>query len=343
MGLQSRLGELIAAIGADIKALQAGGVSGPMSKADPYAVAFVKTGAGAVSIKAGTRVDVAGTTVAFAAETPVAMPALTAGTDYAVWVKSDGTIQASANHSAPPTSGSWLKIGGFHYALGGNAAGQAGGDTTPAINEYSIWDLKWRPACPDPRGMTLVAGAFWADIYLLGVNHHADGTSRNGATIADGNSPPKIPAAFGGNGSATYSGLTWWEASEVLMSHGKRLPDYAEFAALAYGVTEASSIGVDQVTTKLNAAYTSRWGVMQATGVMFVWGRDTGGGAAAASWAANTSGRGSTLSLPNTALFGGDWSTGANAGSRCSRWNLSHLYSTNGIGVRGVCEHVVIL
>lgn len=343
MSLQSRLAALVAAIGADIKALQAGGVSGSMSKADPYAVVFVKTGAGAVSIKAGTRVGVAGATVTFAAETPVAMPALTAGTDYAVWVKSDGTIQASANHSAPPAPGEWLKIGGFHYAPGGNAPGQAGGDTTPAINEHSIWDLKFRPACPDPRGMTLVAGAFWADIYLLGVNHHTDGTSRHGATIADGSSPPKIPSAFGGNGSAAYSTLNWWEAGEVLMSHGKRMPDCAEFAALAYGVTGASSIGADQLTTKLNAAYTSRWGVMQAAGVMYVWGRADGGGQGAAAWTANTGGRGSTYLLPNAALFGGAWNNGANAGSRCSLWNYAPTSSYSDVGARGVCDHVVLV
>jgi len=133
-------------------------------------------------------------------------------------VRPDATIEATADFVTPPASGA-RQIGGFHYAPGGNAAAQAGGDTTPAINEYSLWDLKWRPACPDPRGMALVASMFWCDIYLTGVDHYTNGTSKNNVTIADGSSPPKIPAAFGGNGSTAYSGFTWWESAEVLRSH----------------------------------------------------------------------------------------------------------------------------
>src|SRR5690606_32197157 len=138
--------------------------------------------------------------------TAITMPSLAAGTDYAIWIKPDGSLEATADHVSPPASGS-RKIGGFHYAPGGNAAAQAGGNATPQINEYSFWDLKFRPACSDPRGMVLVAGTFWVDIYLLGVNHHTDGTSRYNVTIADGSSPPKVPTSFGGNGSSTYSTL----------------------------------------------------------------------------------------------------------------------------------------
>ena len=32
-----------------------------------------------------------------------------------------------------------------------------GGDTNAQINNYSFWDLKWKPGCLDPRGMTLVS------------------------------------------------------------------------------------------------------------------------------------------------------------------------------------------
>lgn len=71
-------------------------VYGLFYKADPTTVAFTKTGAGTASIKAGTKVDVAGTVVTFVAATAIAMPALAAGTDYAIWVKDDATIQAPA-------------------------------------------------------------------------------------------------------------------------------------------------------------------------------------------------------------------------------------------------------
>ena len=320
-------------------------------KADPTTVAFTKTGAGTASIKAGTKVVVAGTVVTFVAATAIDMPALTAGTDYAIWVKDDATIQATTNFSSAPGAGNWRKIGGFHYAPGGNAAAQAGGDTTPAINAYSFWDLKFRPACPDPRGMTLVADSFWADIYLLGVDHLTNGTSKYNVSIADGSAPPKIPTKFGGTGSNAYSTLNWWVANEVLQSWGKRSPTYDEFAALAYGTTEATSSGGSDVPTTgvsgtgaTNAwnKFTSRWGVIQATGCMWIWGGEFGGGAAGASWTANTGGRGSTYQMENAVLLGGTWGNPAEAGSRCSVWSSSPTSSFSSRGARGVCDHLTL-
>lgn len=326
-------------------------VYGLFYKADPTTVAFTKTGAGTASIKAGTKVYVAGTVVTFVAATAITMPALTAGTDYAIWVKDDATIQATTNFSSAPGAGNWRKIGGFHYAPGGNAAAQAGGDTTPAINAYSFWDLKFRPACPDPRGMTLVADSFWSDIYLLGVDHLTNGTSKYNVSIADGSAPPKIPTEFGGNGSTAYSTLDWWEANEVLQSWGKRSPTYDEFAALAYGTTEATSSGGSDVPTTgvsgtgaTNAwnKFTSRWGVIQATGCMWIRGGEFGGGTAGGSWMANTGGRGSTYQMENAVNFGGDWAHTTQSGSRCSGWNSSPTFSSDGVGARGVCDHLTL-
>ena len=326
-------------------------VYGLFYKADPTTVAFTKTGAGTASIKAGTKVDVAGTVVTFVANTAITMPALTAGTDYAIWVKDDATIRATTNFSTAPGAGNWRKIGGFHYAPGGNAAAVAGGNTTPAINAYSFWDLKFRPACPDPRGMTLVADSFWADIYLLGVDHLTNGTSKYNVSIADGSAPPKIPTKFGGTGSNAYSTLNWWEANEVLQSWGKRSPTYDEFAALAYGTTEATSSGGSDVPTTgvsgtgaTNAwnKFTSRWGVIQATGCLWIWGGEFGGGAAGAAWTANTGGRGSTYQMENAVLLGGDWGSAAGSGSRCSSWGLSPTASTSSFGARGVCDHLTL-
>ena len=327
------------------------GVTNLFLKADPMTVAFTKTGSDTASIKAGTKIEVAGTVVTFDTATPIVMPTLAAGTDYAIWVKDDATIQATANFSMPPSAGNWRKIGGFHYAPGGNATAQSGGDDTPTINEYSFWDLKFRPICPDPRGMTLVAGLFWADIYLLGVDHLINGTSRYNVTIADGSSPPRIPFIFGGDGTATYSNFNWWVAGEVLQFWGKRLPTYHEFAALAYGTTEAtSSGGTDVPTTGVDGTgatntwnkFTSRWGVIQATGCMWVWGANFGGGAASSGWLDNTGGRGSTWQMENASLFGGAWSNATRPGSRASTWANSPAISNNVIGARGVADHVII-
>jgi hypothetical protein len=312
---------------------------GLFRKANSDVVAFSKTGNFTVSTATQLFVEVDSVVRTIASATVVTMPSATTGTDYAIWCKPDGTLEATSNHTSPPVANS-RKIGGFHYAPGGNAAAQAGGNTTPQINEFSMWDLKFRPACADPRGMALVADGFWTDIYLLGVDHHINGSSKFNVTIADGSSPPKRPLAFGGDGTLAYGSLNWWEAAEVMRSHGKRLPTYSEFAALAYGTTEASSGGTDPVSTILRNAYTSKWGVMLASGNLWTWGDEFGGGAAAASWAANTGGRGSTNQMENAVLFGGAWFQGVSSGSRCSLWNISPTLTFNYISARGVCDHL---
>jgi hypothetical protein len=315
---------------------------GLFEKADPRSVAFTKTGAGTASIKAGTIVEVNGAVHQFAVDTAITMPALTAGTDYAIWIHPDGAISATASFTSAPVANA-RRIGGFHYAPGGNAAAQAGGDAVPAINEFSMWDLKWRPSCPDPRGMTLVAGAFWCDIYHLGVDHLINGTSKFNVTMADGSSPPRRPLMFGGNGTATYSTLTWWEAAEVMVSHGKELLSYADFAAAAYGTTENASAGTDPVSTILRQAYTSKWGVMLATGNVWVWGNEFGGGAQGAAWANNNGGRGQVYQQENALLLGGSWGVAAFSGSRASSWGDAPSISESRFGARGRCEHLTLV
>ena len=319
-------------------------------KADPRSVAFVKTAAGAASIKAGTKVGVGSSVVAFAADTGITMPTLVAGSNYAVWVKSDGTIQATTNFTSAPDAGNWRKIGGFHYSPGGHSGASGGGNATPQINAYSFWDLKFCPACPDPRGMALVAGGFWADIYGLGVEHLANGTSAYNVTLADGGTPPRIPLAFGGTGSNAYASMTWFEASEVLRSHGKRLPRYTEFAALAYGTTENSAIGTDPATSSWSAAYVSKWGLAQVSGLMWWWGADLLVNADAAtpawSWQSQAGGRGQIYergaNYLTAVILGGSWSNGSYCGSRCSYWTHSPAISAASFGARGVCDHLVL-
>lgn len=312
--------------------------------------AFEKTGNFTAQTAAALKIEVNGTVHDIAAETAITMPATAvAGTDYIIWVHPDGTLEATDSYTTPPVANA-RRVGGFHYAPGSNASAQAGGNTTAQINEYSFWDLKWRPACEDPRGMTLVAGKFWCDIYLLNVDHHVNGTSVNDATIADDGDPPKIPAMFGGNGSSVYSDGNWWNLVEVLASHGKRPPSYQEFCALAYGVTEVQSRGNDPVTTGFattNAAssngdeeFTSKWGVIQAAGVMWLWANDFGRGGNEDSWSANTQGRGSTYGLSRVALLGGDWNRDSDAGSRCSVWNTMPTGTGTSFGARGCCDHL---
>lgn len=322
-----------------------GGASsyGLFTKADSTEVAWTKTGAGTAETTSIIYADVNGSVLTVASGTSITMPSLTAGTDYAIWLETDGSLTATDNHTSPPTANA-RKLGGFHYAPGGNAAAQAGGDTTPAINEYSFWDLKWRPNCPDPRGMTLVGGHFWADIYLTGVDHHINGTSKYNVTIADGGSPPKVPSLYGGNGSTTYGSYTWWEGAELLSSHGKRPPTYQEFSALAYGTTEATSRGTDPVTTQMSTTdddFTSKWGVIQSTGCMNTWGNHFGGPSAGGTYGAgiNTEGRGSTYDLSNVIALGASFTNTIHSGSRSCYFASSPTNSTDRVASRGVCDH----
>lgn len=326
-----------------------------LRKLDNTTPCFTKTGAGAISIKAGTQVFVAGRLITFAAATAAALDtgALAAGTDYALYVTAGGLVLFSANFTAPTgyTSASATKVGGFHYAPGSVAAAVAGGNSTPAINAYSIWDLKYRPRCNDPRGMALVADGFWADIYLLGTNPDVDGSSKFGATIADGASPPKVPALFGGNGSADYGAFKWWHANEVARAMGKQLMDYGDFCAAAYGVTEGTNNAgtADPVTTQLDAARTSRWGLIQATGNMWIWGRGellNPTTPTVGAWEDITESRGQMyihgaggIKMP---LFGGNWTSGVYAGSRSCDWSLAPSGSFSIIGARFRCDHLVL-
>jgi hypothetical protein len=324
-----------------IAALGVTSIRGLFRKSDPTIPAWTKTGNGTATTSSILYVDVNGSIKTIASGTSITMPTLAAGTDYAIWAKTDGTLQATSNHTSPPTANA-RKVGGFHYAAGGNATAQSGGNTTAQINEYSFWDLKWRPACNDPRGMALVADGFWVDIYLANTDCDANGTSKYNVTIADGSSPPKVPTKFGGNGSTTYGSLTWFESCELASAFGKRLLTQREFMAMAYGTTEASSIGSDQGSTILNAAYTSKWGVMQSAGVMWVWGDDRAGPFASAAWNANTEGRGSEYNAPKAVLLGGLWNNGADSGSRCSDWGDAASSSSSNVGVRFSCDHLLL-
>ena len=359
----------------------AGGVLDPMAfyKADSQTPAFVKTGAGTISVKAATYIMVAGTMVAFAAQTAITMPTLTAGTDYAIYACADGTIRADANWSAPTgyTTANSRKIGGFHYgqvAAGTTVAGgsfattgngmiwtQTDVDNIAGINSFSIWDLKFRPVAADPRGMALVGGKTWVDIYLCSTDTAANGTSKAGSNIASGTVLPKIPAAFGGNGTTTYPSLNWWVANELARANQKRLMWEHEFVEAAFGVTENQSIDATASTyptTQRNAGYTSKYGIEQASGHHWTWGQDSNFYSEAASPAGlwkqvdgNTGAAGSERGQVYTfgtyglvrALFGGARSFGALSGSRASIWNNYPWNSGWDLGLRAACDHMTLV
>jgi len=301
------------------------------------------------------------------------MPTLAGGTDYAVWIKDDATIQATTDFVSAPSAGNWRKIGGFHYGLvaaGTTVAGgsfattgngmiwtQADVDKIAGINAWSLWDLKFRPAASDPRGMVLVDGEVWVDIYLASTDTDTNGTSKYNTNIASGTVLPKIPTAFGGNGTTTYPSLNWWVANELARAKQKRLMFEEEAATAFFGVTENQSIDATASTyptTQRNAGYTSKYGIEQASGHQWTWGQDSSahqdasGAGSYKTVTGNTgaagSQRGSIYTLGTYGLvrviLGGSRECGAHSGSRASIWFYSPWSSVWSTGLRAACDHL---
>lgn len=268
----------------------------------------------------------------FNADALVTLPVMTPGTDYAIYATEDGLI-ASENFTVPDTytAENSRRIGGFHYQDG-------------VINEHSIYDLKYRPNVVDPRGMVRSPLGIWADIYLLNATPDVLGTSAYNATIADGDTPPKIPNAFGGDGVQQYGKFTQFIASRVLAAYGKRLPDGHEFEQIAFGTTTGYKTGSDPVTTKFDSSARSMIGCEQVSGHMYQWS-SMRNSTNASGWAYQdvTDGEGQVYA-PATAgvvaaRLGGDWTISNVSGARFSIWN-SYPWTTGGdCGARGVCDH----
>ncbi len=271
--------------------------------------------------------------------TVIALPSLSIGTDYAIYATADGIV-VSDNFTAPPgyTELTSKRFAGFHYQDG-------------FINEYSIWDLKYKPTCNDPRGMVRTVGGFWSDIYLLNTTPDLLGTSAYNATIADGSSPPKIPAVWGGNGTDQYPNFTQYIATEVLAAYGKRLPKSDEFEVLARGSVAGYAAGADPIKTMFDGSARSQVGCEQVSGHMYHWGAekwDRGNGSSGYGWqVVDTNSEGevyaSGTSGVGASLFGAYWTSAGSAGSRASHWGNQPWSSGNGVGARGVCDHMQLV
>lgn len=275
-----------------------------------------------IVIKAGTIVVTDNRPVRFDDDTPVPTGELLLGRDYGVGIDDSGNLFCKALTSSPTEE---PLFAGFHFAPGGNAKAREGGDTAPAINPYSIWDIGFRPSCPDPRGMALVepirGKLFWVDIYLLDADHHEQGTSRAKAIIADGRD---LPMRL--DGQSRYKRLDYATAVEIYTGHGKRLLGAEEFFAAAYGVKERTSRDDEPTVTGSlddNASdFISKWGLFDITGTMWQWGTD------------------GDPDNPRPSFFGGSWIVGESAGSRCADLAYWPEGSDGSIGARGASDHL---
>ncbi|KAB2743489.1 phage major tropism determinant [Brucella anthropi] len=278
-----------------------------------------------VSIRGGTSIIIDGSTVQFECDTPIASDPFIAGKDYTIGINAMGELYIKVADENPLSGKAFA---GFHFAPSGNATDKSGGDGVPAINPYSLWDIGFRPSCPDPRGMAIVETAtgklFWADIYLLGVNHIKNGTSAQGVMIADGDD---LPVRISGDG--TYDRCHFAAVSEIYAHHGKRLLGAEEFFAAAYGVKERASRDKEPTLTgsleDSAARFISRWGMFDVTGTMWQWGTD------------------GHPDDPRPSIFGGSWIDGSYAGSRYAHLDNWAENSVEYIGARGASDHLTLV
>lgn len=313
---------------------------------------FSKTAATTISVAAGAVLN----GQYYASATAVTMGTHTNNTDMAIWQHpTTGALVSDASYvTAPAGATGGSIVGGYHYIPSGRPTAFNNGSPTATaeILEYSIWDLTWRPVCPDPRGMTCVDGRFWCDLYFCGSTSYANTTfaavqsSKIGLTIADNSSPALIPSFYGGNGSTAYT-LTggnnpgsWYNFAEVAHSFGKRFMFSWEFQAAAFGAPEAGSRGSDPGTVIWERA--SKWGLAQATGTMNTWAIERVG-IYTSGTNTNTGGRGTEYAdAPRALGLGGGWSGGADSGSRAADWDDVPSSGYGNVGARFAAEHLVL-
>lgn len=282
-----------------------------------------------------------------------------AGTDYFVYAKSDATFYISADDTITTDR----LIGGFHYGLVGESETVTGNKLEAdmvkirGINQYSFWDLKYRPVA-SPKGMVNVGGK-WYDIYLLNNEHITNGTSKAGLTIAGGDSVtagrlmPKIPLEYGGNNTLNYGKFTWFQACEIAKANAKRLISYSEFPTITYGVLEGVSSSINAYETVAGKIehypnLTSKYGIEQATGTQWIWGSDLSNYPTGTTWAwnTNTDSRGQIYAMensPTAVLLGGYRDSGVYAGSRASYWYFYVWHSNWSVGCRFACDHLELV
>jgi len=313
---------------------------------------FTKTAATTISVTAGAVLN----GQYYASATAVTMGTHTNNTDMAIWQHpTTGALVSDASYTTAPAGATGGSIvGGYHYIPSGRPTAFNNGSptSTAEILEFSLWDLTWRPVCPDPRGMTCVDGRFWCDLYLCGSTSYATTafsavpSSKIGLTIADNSSPALIPSFYGGNGSTAYTLVSgnnpgsWYNFAEVAHSFGKRYMFSWEFQAAAFGAPEAGSRGSDPGTVIWERQ--SKWGLAQATGTLLVWAIERVGIYTSGS-NTNTGGRGTEFAdAPRALRLGGDWGNGADSGSRAARWDYVPSSGYGNIGARFAAEHLVL-
>ena len=301
--------------------------------------------------------------------------AFSVGCDYYVYIcdsrqdAQDEQYIISLNSTYPSgwNASNSRKIGGFHYGRCRkindnmqpvNSSGAIFGTgwesaVSNGILPRSVWTLGHRPKC-SPEGMVYLGGGTWVDIYL---------NSDDGAQ--------GLKSEYNCAPMTGTEGMNWYTFTERLMKSGKRMPDYSEFCAYAFG----SPQGLDGANTNAWTATTntgrgttgsvvnavSAVGCVDAVGRVWEWLNDL---ITRAEHAKNATYHASeawgwdlTSPLKDAAtkydvgniyqyyyaslaalLAGGNWTNGVHAGARAvycfdSPWGVNTT-----LGVRGACD-----
>ena len=301
--------------------------------------------------------------------------AFAVGSDYYVYIcdsrqdAQDEQYIISLNSTYPSgwNASNSRKIGGFHYGRCRkindnmqpvNSSGAIFGTgwesaVSNGIVPRSVWTLGHRPKC-SPEGMVYLGGGTWVDIYL---------NSDDGAQ--------GLKSEYNCAPMTGTEGMNWYTFTERLMKSGKRMPDYSEFCAYAFG----SPQGLDGANTNAWTATTntgrgttgsvvnavSAVGCVDAVGRVWEWLNDLITRAehatnaeyhptAAWGWDKKSPLRDNATKYDVGNIYqyyayslaalvaGGGWNDGVHAGARAVHCILYPWHVDTYIGVRGACD-----
>ena len=301
--------------------------------------------------------------------------AFAVGSDYYVYIcdsrqdAQDEQYIISLNSTYPSgwNASNSRKIGGFHYGRCRkindnmqpvNSSGAIFGTgwesaVSNGIVPRSVWTLGHRPKC-SPEGMVYLGGGTWVDIYL---------NSDDGAQ--------GLKSEYNCAPMTGTEGMNWYTFTERLMKSGKRMPDYSEFCAYAFG----SPQGLDGANTNAWTATTntgrgttgsvvnavSAVGCVDAVGRVWEWLNDLITRAehatnaeyhptAAWGWDKKSPLRDNATKYDvgniyqyyayslAALLAGGNWYNGVHAGARAVSCDSSPWGVYTRLGVRGACD-----
>ena len=301
--------------------------------------------------------------------------AFAVGSDYYVYIcdsrqdAQDEQYIISLNSTYPSgwNASNSRKIGGFHYGRCRkindnmqpvNSSGAIFGTgwesaVSNGILPRSVWTLGHRPKC-SPEGMVYLGGGTWVDIYL---------NSDDGAQ--------GLKSEYNCAPMTGTEGMNWYTFTERLMKSGKRMPDYSEFCAYAFG----SPQGLDGANTNAWTATTntgrgttgsvvnavSAVGCVDAVGRVWEWLNDLITRAehatnaeyhptAAWGWDKKSPLRDNATKYDVGNIYqyyayslaaliaGGLWNDGVNAGARAVHCAHYPWAVSTAVGVRGACD-----